>query len=188
MICIIDNYDSFVYNLYQYVGEIQPNIVVYRNDKVSIAEIEKLKPSHIILSPGPGRPEDAGICVELINYFGGKIPILGICLGLQAIGLAFGGKIGYAKQVMHGKQSLVTNNGKGIFKDIPDCFMAVRYHSLIVERQDLPDSLQISAYTEDNTIMAFNHKQYPIYGLQFHPESILTEYGKVMIRNFLNVK
>ena len=187
MIYLIDNYDSFTYNLYQYIGEINQHITVKRNDEITLKQIRETAPSHIIISPGPGHPSQAGISVELILEFMGKIPILGICLGHQAIGLALGGTVNLAKDVVHGKQSTVYHNGKGIFTGVPSPFQAVRYHSLAVVREGLPDCLKIQAYTEDDTIMALEHKHYPVFGLQFHPESILSEYGKVLISNFLNI-
>ncbi|MFV9567772.1 anthranilate synthase component II [Thermoanaerobacter mathranii] len=187
MILIIDNYDSFTYNLYQYVGEMNNKIFVIRNDEVSVKDIEKLNPEKIILSPGPGRPENAGICVDVIKSLGDKIPILGICLGHQAIGYAYGAKIVKADKIMHGKTSLVFHKGEEIFKDIKNPIEAMRYHSLVIDRQTLPRDLEITAYTEEGVIMGVRHKMYPVYGLQFHPESILTEQGKEILRNFLEV-
>ncbi|MBT1278869.1 aminodeoxychorismate/anthranilate synthase component II [Thermoanaerobacter sp. CM-CNRG TB177] len=188
MILIIDNYDSFTYNLYQYVGEMNHKIFVIRNDEVSVKDIEKLNPEKIILSPGPGRPENAGICVDVIKSLGDKIPILGICLGHQAIGYAYGAKIVKANKIMHGKTSLVFHKGEEIFKDIKNPIEAMRYHSLVIDRQTLPRDLEITAYTEEGVIMGVRHKMYPVYGLQFHPESILTEQGKEILRNFLEVR
>jgi anthranilate synthase component 2 len=182
---IIDNYDSFTYNLYQYVGEQYEDILVVRNDEITIEEIKKMKPEGIILSPGPGRPEAAGICVELVKELAGEIPILGICLGHQAIGYAFGGNIVRASEIKHGKFSYITNDGKGLFKNLQNSLKVMRYHSLIVEKSTLPKELVVTAETEDGTIMAMKHKEYPVFGLQFHPESILTEQGKIMIKNFL---
>ncbi|MDI3528320.1 MAG: anthranilate synthase component [Thermoanaerobacter sp.] len=187
MILIIDNYDSFTYNLYQYVGEMNNKIFVIRNDEVSVKDIEKLNPEKIILSPGPGRPENAGICVDVIKSLGDKIPILGICLGHQAIGYAYGAKIVKANKIMHGKTSLVFHKGEEIFKDIKNPIVAMRYHSLVIDRQTLPRNLEITAYTEEGVIMGVRHNKYPVYGLQFHPESILTEQGKEILRNFLEV-
>ncbi|MEQ6359603.1 aminodeoxychorismate/anthranilate synthase component II [Thermoanaerobacter thermohydrosulfuricus] len=187
MILIIDNYDSFTYNLYQYVGEMSKEIFVIRNDEVSVKDIEKLNPEKIILSPGPGRPENAGICVDVIKSLEDKIPILGICLGHQAIGYAYGAKIVKADKIMHGKTSLVFHKGEEIFKDIKNPIEAMRYHSLVIDRQTLPRDLEITAYTEEGVIMGVRHKMYPVYGLQFHPESILTEQGKEILRNFLEV-
>jgi len=188
MILIIDNYDSFTYNLYQYVGEMNKEIFVIRNDEMDIEEIEKLNPEKIILSPGPGRPENAGICVDVIKNLGHKIPILGICLGHQAIGYAYGAKIVKANKIMHGKTSLVFHEGEKIFKDIKNPIEAMRYHSLVIDRQTLPRNLEITAYTEEGVIMGVRHNKYPVYGLQFHPESILTEQGKEILRNFLEVR
>lgn len=185
MILIIDNYDSFTYNLYQYVGEFYKDILVVRNDEITLEEIRNLKPEGIILSPGPGRPEAAGICVELVRNLGGEIPILGICLGHQAIGYAFGGNIVRAPEIKHGKVSVITNDGSGLFNGLKESLKVMRYHSLIVEKDTLPGELRVNAETEDGIIMAMKHKDYAIMGLQFHPESILTEQGKSMIKNFL---
>ncbi len=187
MILVIDNYDSFVYNLVQYLGELEKNIKVYRNDKISISEIRRLKPARIILSPGPGRPEKAGICVELIDKFKETTPILGVCLGHQAIGICFGAKVQRAQKIMHGKTSLIFHNRKGIFKDIPSPFSATRYHSLIVLEDDFPSSLKIIAWTKENEIMGIQHRKFSIYGVQFHPESILTTQGKKILKNFLEM-
>lgn len=187
MILIIDNYDSFVYNLYQYVGELHPHVKVMRNNKISLSEITLLKPSHIILSPGPGHPSDAGVCVSLIQQFSGTFPILGICLGHQAIGFAFSGKIMHANKIMHGKQSRIYHNGSGLFSNIPTPFLSTRYHSLAVSPDNLPESLLVDAYTQDKTIMALRHIQHKTFGLQFHPESIVSEHGKTLIQNFLKV-
>ena len=186
MILLIDNYDSFSYNLFQFVGEISPEIKVIRNDELGIHEIEELAPSHIIISPGPGRPCDAGICEDVIAHFAGKIPILGVCLGHQAICETFGATITYAKELMHGKQSDVkVDVNAGIFKELPETLKVARYHSLAAEGDTIPESLKVIAETEDGEIMAVKHKDYEIYGLQFHPESILTPDGKQMLRNFL---
>ena len=185
MILFIDNYDSFVYNLVQYFGEIEPDIKVFRNDQITVKEIEKLSPKKIVISPGPGRPEAAGISVDIIKKLGGKIPILGVCLGHQAIAYAFGGKIVNAKNLMHGKTSEITHDGKTIFKGLPNPFTATRYHSLIVDRGSLPKDFEISAETKEGEIMGIRHKELPIEGVQFHPESILTEVGKQIVRNFL---
>ena len=186
MILLIDNYDSFSYNLYQMIGELAPDIKVIRNDAMTVAEIEALKPSHIILSPGPGRPEDAGIIIETVKQLGGKIPILGVCLGHQAICAAFGAKIVHAKQLMHGKQSEVTLDAScPIFAGITQPARIARYHSLAAEESTMPECLKITACTADGEIMAVMHKTMPIFGLQFHPESILTPEGKSMLRNFL---
>jgi anthranilate synthase/aminodeoxychorismate synthase-like glutamine amidotransferase len=185
MILMIDNYDSFTYNLVQYLGELGQKLLVFRNDAITISQIKKLKPSHIVISPGPGRPNEAGISEEIIAEFSGKIPILGVCLGHQAIGEVFGAKIVRAKRLMHGKTSMIYHNGKTIFKGIPNPFEATRYHSLIVERESLPDCLEIIAETKEKEIMGIKHKKYPVWGVQFHPESILTKVGKDILRNFL---
>lgn len=188
-ILIIDNYDSFTYNLYQYIGEINPNIEVYRNDKITIEEVREKAPSHIIISPGPGYPIEAGISVELIKTLGKYIPLLGVCLGHQAVGEAFGGKVVHAKELMHGKASEVSvDSGCPIFKGFGEKVMAGRYHSLIVESESLPSCLKTTAKAEDGEIMGLMHEKYPVYGIQFHPESILTPEGKSMIRNFLEIK
>jgi len=189
MILVIDNYDSFTYNLVQYLGQLNKNLVVYRNDKIAIKKIKDMKPERIVISPGPGRPEDAGISCELIDTFKGKIPILGVCLGHQAIGYAFGGKIIQAKKIMHGKTSMIYHNKKSIFKDIPSPFEATRYHSLVVDKKKLPKCLEVTAWTKDgNEIMGLQHKDYPIWGVQFHPESILTKVGLKILKNFLEQK
>ncbi|MCM8766876.1 MAG: aminodeoxychorismate/anthranilate synthase component II [Candidatus Omnitrophica bacterium] len=188
MILMIDNYDSFVYNLVQYFGELGEKIVVYRNDKLTIKRAEKLKFDRIVISPGPKRPEDAGISCEIIERFKDKVPILGVCLGHQCIGYVFGGKITYAKKLMHGKTSLIYHNQKEIFQDIENPFVATRYHSLVIERETLPDCLEITAWTDDQEIMGIRHKEYKIFGVQFHPESILTKEGKKILKNFLHIK
>ena len=187
MILMIDNYDSFTYNLVQYLGELGKEIKVFRNDKISIEKIKKLKPEKIVISPGPGRPEDAGVSCEVIKAFAGKIPILGVCLGHQAIGFVYGGRIINAKNLMHGKTSLVYHNRKTIFKSIPNPFEATRYHSLIVEKKSLPNTLEITAWTKKNEIMGLKHKDFPLWGVQFHPESILTRCGKDILANFLKI-
>lgn len=189
MILVIDNYDSFTYNLYQYLAEIK-EVVVYRNDKISIEEIEEMAPEKIVISPGPGRPEDAGISRKVIQHFKGKIPILGVCLGHQCIAEVFGAKIVKAKNLLHGKRSLIqlkNTSDQLIFKDIAFPFMATRYHSLIVEEETIPEELEILAVTDENEIMAIKHKDYDIYGLQFHPESILTENGFELLSNFIAI-
>ncbi|MCK4532360.1 aminodeoxychorismate/anthranilate synthase component II [bacterium] len=188
MILVIDNYDSFVYNLVQYIGEMEKEIIVYRNDKISLEIIEKLKPARIIISPGPGRPEEAGISCELIKKFSDKIPILGVCLGHQCIGYVYGAKIAGAARIMHGKTSSVFHHKKDVFKDIENPFTAARYHSLIVEKKLLPDCLKVTAWTKESEIMGIRHKKYKVYGVQFHPESILTDVGKKILKNFLNIK
>lgn len=188
MLIMIDNYDSFTYNLVQYLGELGAEIRVYRNDKISVAEIEEMRPDHIIISPGPCTPNEAGISVELITKLAGKIPILGVCLGHQSIGQAFGGKVVRADNLMHGKTSQVYHDGKTIFAGIESPFRATRYHSLILERESLPDCLEVSAWTDKDEIMGIRHKELLVEGLQFHPESILTEAGKAMLENFLKMK
>ena len=188
MLLIIDNYDSFTYNLVQYFGELKARVVVYRNDALSLAQIKKLKPGRIVISPGPGRPEDAGISVDIIQDLAGKIPILGVCLGHQAIGYAYGGNIIHAKRLMHGKTSLIQHNRRDLFKGIKNPFEATRYHSLVIERKTLPHCLEITAWTKDKEIMGVRHKQFPLWGVQFHPESILTNAGKDILKNFLKRK
>lgn len=186
MILLIDNYDSFSYNLYQYIGEICTDIRVIRNDEMTVSEIEELAPEYIILSPGPGKPSEAGICEEAIRYFAGKIPMLGVCLGHQAICETFGAEVSYAKQLMHGKTSEVhLDLGNPIFEGMPEVIKCGRYHSLAAIESTMPEELVVSAKTEDGEIMAVKHRDYEIYGLQFHPESILTEKGKSILRNFL---
>jgi len=186
MILLIDNYDSFTYNLYQYLGELGVKVKVVRNDKVTISEIETMNPTAIIISPGPGRPENAGICVELIRYFAPMIPILGICLGHQAIGYAFNGNIMHAREIMHGKVSEISHNGSTLFSTLPGSLSVMRYHSLVIEKESVPSELEIMATsTDDNEIMAVKHKEYPVYGLQFHPESIGTKQGKQLLENFI---
>ncbi len=188
MILLIDNYDSFSYNLYQLIGSINEDIKVIRNDEMTISDIEALAPSHIIVSPGPGRPKDSGICEQVINYFKGKIPIFGVCLGHQAICEVFGGVVGYAKKLMHGKMSVVDiDNTSMIFKGMPDKIEAARYHSLAADRDTLPDTLKVIAETEDGEVMAVEHRDYPVYGVQFHPESILTPDGRQILENFLKI-
>lgn len=186
MILLIDNYDSFTYNLYQYMGIFDRDIQVVRNDKITVDEIKKRSPEKIVLSPGPRSPEDAGICVDVVRKFYDKIPILGICLGHQSIGAAFGAEIVHAKSLMHGKQSLITHSGRGIFRGIPNPVRVARYHSLAVDEKTLSPDFEILARTEDGEIMAMEHRRYPVVGIQFHPESVFTEHGKKMIENFLN--
>lgn len=187
MILLIDNYDSFSYNLYQLIGEIRPNIKVIRNDEMTVDEIKKLAPERIILSPGPGRPEDAGIIIEIAKTLGRKIPVLGVCLGHQAICAAYGAAVTYAKQLMHGKQSVVTfKTDCPLFKDCPEKAPVARYHSLAADPATMPECLEITAETADGEIMAVKHKKYPIYGVQFHPESIMTPDGKTMLKNFID--
>lgn len=188
MILMIDNYDSFTYNLVQYLGQLGEEVITYRNNEISLGEIEELVPEAIVISPGPKTPQEAGICVDVIRHFKDRIPILGVCLGHQAIGSAFGGKIVKAKLIMHGKTSSIYNDQKTIFQGLASPFTAVRYHSLVIERETLPDCLEVSAHTEDGEIMGTRHKQYPVEGIQFHPESILTPGGKKILRNFLKSK
>jgi len=189
MILLIDNYDSFSYNLYQLIGSINPNIEVVRNDALSVDEIAKIAPEYIVISPGPGKPSDAGICIDLIKRLYSTIPILGICLGHQAIFEAFGGTVSYASKLMHGKSSQVTvDNNDALFKGLPQTIQAARYHSLAGIKSTLPDSLKITAWTQDDEIMAVCHKKFPVYGVQFHPESILTPNGKIIAENFLRVR
>ncbi|MGI6254398.1 MAG: anthranilate synthase component II [Acutalibacter sp.] len=186
MILLIDNYDSFSYNLYQLIGEIDPDIKVIRNDEMTVAEIQEQNPARIILSPGPGRPENAGIIVDVVKTLGSSIPILGVCLGHQAICEAFGGTITYAKELMHGKQSKVRLDSQcPLFQGCPELVPVARYHSLAAEEGTLPDCLKVTALTEDGEVMAVQHKEYPVYGVQFHPESIMTPDGKQMLRNFI---
>jgi len=189
MLLIIDNYDSFTYNLVQYFGELKAKMKIFRNDAITVAEVKKLRPERIVISPGPGGPESAGISVELIKEFAGKVPILGVCLGHQAIGYAFGGKIISAKRLMHGKTSLIQHDGKEIFRGLDNPFEATRYHSLVIDPKSLPDCLKVTAVTKDKDkeIMAVRHKKYPIWGVQFHPESILTTSGKTLLNNFLRL-
>lgn len=188
MILLIDNYDSFSYNLFQLIGSINPDIKVIRNDVSTVKEIEEMRPETIIISPGPGRPEDAGICIDVVKTLGGKIPILGVCLGHQAICKAYGATVSYAKELMHGKQSQTTlDKNCPIFKDCPKTAPVARYHSLAALEETLPDCLTVTARTDDGEVMAVQHKTYPVFGLQFHPESILTPDGKTMLRNFLNI-
>ncbi|MFB9273960.1 aminodeoxychorismate/anthranilate synthase component II [Cohnella cellulosilytica] len=188
MILVIDNYDSFTYNLVQYLGELGEDIVVHRNDEIDLDGIAKLAPDHILISPGPCTPNEAGISLALLERFKGEIPILGVCLGHQSIGQAFGGEVVRADELMHGKTSEIRHDGKTIFAGLPSPFTATRYHSLIVKRETLPDCLEISAETEDGLIMGLRHKEYVVEGVQFHPESIMTDYGLKILRNFLDRK
>ncbi len=185
MLLMIDNYDSFTYNLVQYFGELGEDVQVHRNDEITLQEIEAMQPARIVISPGPCSPAEAGISVATLKHFAGKIPLLGVCLGHQAIGEAFGGKVIRAQQVMHGKTSPVHHSNVGVFKGLPNPFTAIRYHSLAIERSSLPDCLEITAWTDDGEIMGVRHKTLSVEGVQFHPESILTEYGHDMLRNFL---
>ncbi len=185
MLLLIDNYDSFTYNLYQYLGELGADILVRRNDQVTLEEIEKLAPDHIVVSPGPCTPNEAGLSCQIIETFGPRIPLLGVCLGHQAIGQVYGGRVIRAPEPMHGKTSLITHTGKGVFAQAPNPLEVNRYHSLIVERSTLPDELEVTALTEDDLIMGLRHRVYPVEGVQFHPESIMTPEGKLLLRNFL---
>ena len=187
MILMIDNYDSFTYNLVQYLGVLGSIVVVRRNDKITLAEVEDMKPERIVISPGPGIPQSAGITMPIIERFHRKMPILGVCLGHQAIGASFGGEVVHAAKLMHGKTSEISHDGKTIFDDLPNPFTATRYHSLAVERESLPNCLEISAEAEDGEIMGLRHREYPVEGIQFHPESILTSEGMNILRNFLNL-
>ena len=187
MLLVIDNYDSFTYNLVQYLGELGQTVEVRRNNKVTLDEIEQLRPERIVISPGPGTPDDAGITLDTIQRFSGRVPVLGVCLGHQAIGQAFGGKVIRAPELMHGKASEVSHDGKTIFAGLTAPFQAGRYHSLIVEKQTLPSSLQISAQTKDEIIMGLRHRELKVEGVQFHPESILTPEGKQLLANFLKL-
>lgn len=188
MLLMIDNYDSFTYNLVQYLGELGEDIRVYRNDKLKIDDIVRLNPDRIVISPGPCTPKDAGISIDVIKYFAGKIPMLGVCLGHQAIGEAFGGDVVRAERLMHGKTSMIYHDGKTIFEGIPNPFEATRYHSLIIKRETLPSCLEISAETKEGEIMGVRHKEFRVEGVQFHPESILTKVGMEILRNFLKIK
>lgn len=186
MILLIDNYDSFSYNLYQYVGEINPDIRVIRNDELTVPEIEALNPDCIILSPGPGRPEDAGVILDVVRELGSRFPVLGVCLGHQAICMAYGATVTYAKELMHGKQSEVTFDGATpLFRDVPTHAKVARYHSLAVDPDTLPECLLVTAATNDGEVMAVQHREYPVYGVQFHPESIMTPDGKQILKNFI---
>ncbi len=190
MLLMIDNYDSFTYNLVQYLGELGQDVRVVRNDELSVEQIRKLAPERIVISPGPGTPDQAGVTLEMIAKLGAQIPILGVCLGHQSIGQAFGGKVVRAREIMHGKTSVIHHTGKGVFAALPNPFVATRYHSLVVDKTSVPPVLEVTAWTQDaggglDEIMGFRHKALPIEGVQFHPESILTEHGHAMLRNFL---
>lgn len=187
MIVVIDNYDSFTYNLVQYLGELGADVAVYRNDQISLDEIARLRPERLVISPGPCTPKEAGISVPLIRRFAGEFPIFGVCLGHQAIGAAFGGEVVRNYRVMHGKISKIYHDGKGVFTDLPNPFEATRYHSLVIRRETMPECLQITAHTPEGEIMGVRHKNYPIEGVQFHPESVLTEVGKQILVNFLSL-
>ncbi|MGE5526722.1 MAG: aminodeoxychorismate/anthranilate synthase component II [Rhodospirillaceae bacterium] len=185
MLLMIDNYDSFTYNLVQYFGELGEEVVVYRNDEITLDRIAELRPERIVVSPGPCTPNEAGVSVPLIKRFAGEIPILGVCLGHQSIGRAYGGHIVHAQQLMHGKTSQIHHHDVGVFKGLPEPFRATRYHSLVIERRTLPECLAVTAWTDDGEIMGVRHKTLPVEGVQFHPESILTEYGHQLLKNFL---
>ena len=185
MLLMIDNYDSFTYNLVQYLGELGQNVQVYRNDEIDLKKVADLKPEKIVISPGPCTPNEAGISLALIHEFAGKIPLLGVCLGHQSIGQAFGGKIIKAKTLMHGKTSLIHHKNTGVFKNLPNPYIATRYHSLVIERETIPDCLEITAWTDDGEIMGVKHKTLAVEGVQFHPESVLTEHGHALLDNFL---
>ncbi len=184
---MIDNYDSFTYNLVQYLGELGQTLLVYRNDRITLDQVKRLKPDRIVISPGPGSPKDAGISNDLIRELGPKVPILGVCLGHQCIGEVFGGKVERNWRLMHGKTSRIYHNGAGIFKGLPNPFEATRYHSLVVKREKFPSALKVTAQTKEKEIMGLQHRKYPIYGVQFHPESVLTTSGKQLLQNFLRV-
>jgi len=187
MLLMIDNYDSFTYNLVQYFGELGEEVLTYRNDEISLEKITQLKPDRICISPGPCTPHEAGVSVPLLQNFAGKLPILGVCLGHQSIGAAFGGKVVRAREVMHGKTSPIEHTGVGVFKDLPSPFTVIRYHSLAIERASLPNHLEVTAWTADGEIMGVRHKDFPIEGVQFHPESILSEHGHALLKNFLTI-
>jgi anthranilate synthase component II len=192
MMIMIDNYDSFTYNLVQYLGELGADVVVHRNDQITVDEIEKLNPQRIMISPGPCTPNEAGVSMQTIEHFAGKVPILGVCLGHQSIGQVFGGKIVHAKEIMHGKTSMIHHNDKGVFKGLTNPYEATRYHSLVIEKDSIPDCLEITAWTENSDgsmdeIMGVRHKKLPIEGVQFHPESILTQHGHDLLKNFLEM-
>ena len=187
MILVIDNYDSFTYNIVQYIGSLNPNLEVHRNDKISIDDIKKMNPDRIVISPGPGKPEDSGLSIDIVKEFGCKIPIFGICLGHQAITVAYGGIVDSAPEIVHGKTSCITQTGSAIFKNIPEKFEATRYHSLVAIEESFPEDLKVTAKTKNGLILALEHKTYPTFGVQFHPESIVTEYGMDMVKNFLEV-
>jgi anthranilate synthase/aminodeoxychorismate synthase-like glutamine amidotransferase len=187
MILMIDNYDSFTYNLVQYLGEMGQDMEVYRNDRISIDEAAKIDPDFIVISPGPGTPDSAGISMELIKRFTGLKPILGVCLGHQAIGAVFGGKIVQAERIMHGKSSMIFHNDDEIFIEIPNPFRAIRYHSLVIDPDSVPETLEITAWTDKDEIMGVKHREHPVYGIQFHPESVMSDYGKELLANFLEI-
>ena len=188
MVLVIDNYDSFTWNLVQYLGELGAQVIVKRNDEITIEEIERLAPDRIVISPGPGRPEDAGVSIDVIRHFGSTRPVLGVCLGHQAMGMAYGGSVVRAPVPMHGKTSIIAHDGRGLFVGIPESFQASRYHSLVVSEDDWPDALEVAARSDDGIVMALRHKTLPVHGVQFHPESILTHEGRRILRNFLDLE
>lgn len=188
MLILIDNYDSFTYNLYQYLSELGEEVEVIRNDKITVAEVEARRPDRVVISPGPCTPDDAGISCDLIAHMAGKVPVLGVCLGHQSLGQVFGGKVVRAGRLMHGKTSPISHDGKGLFEGVPNPFEAVRYHSLLVEKESLPDCLEITAESDQGEIMGLRHREYVVEGIQFHPESIKTTVGKDLLRNFLKMK
>ncbi|NPV46728.1 MAG: aminodeoxychorismate/anthranilate synthase component II [Armatimonadetes bacterium] len=187
MLILLDNYDSFTYNLYQYLSELGEQVVVYRNDKITVEEVERLQPDRVVISPGPCTPDEAGISMALIRHMAGRVPVLGVCLGHQALGQVFGGKVVRAGRLMHGKTSPIYHDGKGLFVGLPNPFEAVRYHSLLVEKESLPDCLEITAESDQGEIMGLRHREYVVEGIQFHPESIMTAVGKDLLRNFLRM-
>jgi anthranilate synthase/aminodeoxychorismate synthase-like glutamine amidotransferase len=187
MLLLIDNYDSFTYNLFQYLSELGADVKVIRNDKATVEELDLMRPEMVVVSPGPSNPENAGVSIDVIRHFAGKVPVLGVCLGHQCIGAAFGGVVSGAGEIRHGKTSLIHHDGKGIFKDVPNPFEAVRYHSLAIEKDTVPPDFEVSARTENGIIMGIRHKTLPIEGVQFHPESILTKPGKQILQNFLDM-
>jgi anthranilate synthase component 2 len=185
MLLLIDNYDSFTYNLFQYLSELGQKVLVVRNNEITIPEIERMKPERIVISPGPSTPQNAGISNDVIKHFGALVPVLGVCLGHQCIGHSYGGIVAQAKQIMHGKSSLIHHSNQGVFAGLPNPFSAIRYHSLVIKREHLPTCLEVTAWTDDGEIMGVRHKQYAVEGVQFHPESFMTEHGKEILRNFL---
>jgi anthranilate synthase component II len=187
VLLLLDNYDSFTYNLYQYLAGIGVDVLVRRNDALTLSDIERLAPERIVISPGPGGPEDAGLSLDVVRTFGREVPLLGVCLGHQCIGAAYGGRIVRAPELKHGKASAVRHDGLGVLRDLPDPFRAIRYHSLVVERESVPDCLEVSAWTEDGLVMGLRHREYPVEGVQFHPESVLTEGGQRLLGNFAGV-
>ena len=187
MLLLIDNYDSFTYNLFQYLSELGEKVVVVRNDKTTLEEIDRMEPQRLVISPGPSIPLRAGISNDVIKHFGSTLPILGVCLGHQCVGYSYGATIGQAPEIMHGKSSLIYHNSQGVLAGLPNPFSAIRYHSLVVQREELPDCLEVTAWTDDGTIMGLRHRQYPVEGVQFHPESFMTEVGKDILRNFLQL-